>query len=72
MRALVLAAGLGTRLRPLTLARPKPLLPVAGRPLLSYTLDQLAEIGCEAWPSTSTTWGIRSATPWAVTIGRCP
>jgi len=48
VRALVLAAGLGTRLRPLTLARPKPLLPVAGRPLLSYTLDQLAEIGCEA------------------------
>jgi mannose-1-phosphate guanylyltransferase len=48
IRALVLAAGLGTRLRPLTDHTPKPLLPVRGVPLLGHTLAQLAAIGCEA------------------------
>ena len=43
-KALVLAAGLGTRLRPLTLARPKPLLPLWGVPLLGRVLEML-----EAW-----------------------
>src|SRR4051812_11891584 len=47
LRALVLAAGLGTRLRPLTDLVPKPLLPVTGVPLLGYTLAQLAVLGCE-------------------------
>ncbi len=47
LRALVLAAGLGTRLRPLTLEVPKPLLPVLGRPLVASTLDRLAALGCE-------------------------
>jgi mannose-1-phosphate guanylyltransferase len=45
-RALVLAAGLGTRLRPLTESTPKPLLPVAGLPILGHTLAQLAAAGC--------------------------
>ena len=48
LRALVLSAGLGTRLRPLTDAIPKPLLPVAGQPILGHTLAQLAAAGCEA------------------------
>lgn len=48
LRALVLAAGLGRRLRPLTETLPKPLLPVAGRPILSWTLERLAALGCEA------------------------
>jgi len=48
IRALVLAAGLGTRLRPLTEQRPKPLLPVCGVPILGHTLRQLADFGCEA------------------------
>lgn len=48
LRALVLAAGLGTRLRPLTDGVPKPLLPVAGVPILGHTLAQLAAAGCEA------------------------
>lgn len=48
IRALVLAAGEGTRLRPLTLAVPKPLLPVGGAPILAHTLSFLAEAGCEA------------------------
>lgn len=47
-RALVLGAGLGTRLRPLTHHLPKPLMPVAGQPLLTHTLDALVESGCEA------------------------
>lgn len=47
VKALVLAAGLGTRLRPLTDVVPKPLLPVAGLPILGHTLQQLAAIGCE-------------------------
>ncbi len=48
MRAVVLAAGRGERLRPLTETLPKPLLPLRGRPILSHTLDQLAAVGCEA------------------------
>jgi mannose-1-phosphate guanylyltransferase len=48
LRALVLAAGLGTRLRPLTRHVPKPLLPVAGVPILGHSLAQLAAAGCEA------------------------
>lgn len=45
MEAVVLAAGLGERLRPLTLARPKCLFPVMNRPLLEVCLDWLAALG---------------------------
>jgi mannose-1-phosphate guanylyltransferase len=48
IRAVVLAAGLGTRLRPLTGLTPKPLLPVRGVPILGHALARLAAIGCEA------------------------
>ena len=44
-RALVLAAGRGERMRPLTDTCPKPLLPVRGRPLIDYHLQALAEAG---------------------------
>jgi MurNAc alpha-1-phosphate uridylyltransferase len=45
--AMVLAAGLGTRMRPLTDTRPKPLIEVAGKPLLDHVLDRLADAGVE-------------------------
>jgi aminoglycoside/choline kinase family phosphotransferase/choline kinase len=48
MKALILAAGLGTRLLPYTRITPKPLFPLAGRPLLERHILQLREAGCEA------------------------
>ena len=45
MRVLLLAAGFGTRLAPLTNTIPKCLVPIAGRPLLDYWLDLLAQAG---------------------------
>ncbi len=45
--AMVLAAGLGLRMRPLTLDRPKPLIPILGKPMLDHALDRLAAVGVE-------------------------
>jgi NDP-sugar pyrophosphorylase family protein len=45
MNAMVLAAGHGLRMRPLTLLRAKPALPVLNRPLLAFTLERLARAG---------------------------
>ena len=47
MKAIVLAAGEGTRLRPLTRARPKPMLPIANRPLLEHVLEAGREAGID-------------------------
>jgi mannose-1-phosphate guanylyltransferase len=47
LRALVLAGGEGTRLRPLTLSVPKPVMPLAGRPFLTFMLDWLGRHGVD-------------------------
>jgi len=47
MRAVILCAGLGSRLGPLTHDVPKPMLPLDGRPLLAYTIDYLARSGIQ-------------------------
>lgn len=45
MKVLILAAGYATRLHPLTLTKAKPLLPVAGKPMIDYVMDNLLPIG---------------------------
>jgi len=46
MKAIILAAGYGTRLRPLTHYVPKALVDVAGRPVIEHLLDKIEELGC--------------------------
>jgi NDP-sugar pyrophosphorylase family protein len=45
--AFILGAGLGTRLRPLTEQRPKPLLEIGGRPIITYAMDHLLMVGVD-------------------------
>jgi NDP-sugar pyrophosphorylase family protein len=47
MKALILLGGLGTRLRPFTLDKPKPLLPILNRPFFAYQLDQIKQHGVD-------------------------
>ncbi|RYG36988.1 glucose-1-phosphate thymidylyltransferase, partial [bacterium] len=47
MKAVILAAGKGSRLYPVTHVIPKPLLPLANRPTLFYAFDRLKEMGLE-------------------------
>jgi len=47
MKALILAAGLGTRLLPYTTCRPKPLFTLAGKPLVEITIERLIHAGCD-------------------------
>jgi len=45
MKVLIPVAGVGTRLRPHTYTQPKPLMPVAGKPILCFIIDKLVELG---------------------------
>ena len=47
MKAVILAAGEGKRLRPITSSRPKPMIPIAGKPLLEHTILALKNVGIE-------------------------
>ena len=55
MKALIFAAGLGERMRPLTDSTPKPLLAVGGKPLIVWHLEKLAAIGVRA-VAINTSW----------------
>ena len=49
MKAVIPAAGIGTRLRPHTLNKPKALLPVAGKPILAHIMDDLTDAGIDGF-----------------------
>lgn len=45
IKTIIMAGGKGTRLRPLTLVRPKPMIPLANKPIIEYTVDRLKKFG---------------------------
>ena len=55
MKALILVGGYGTRLRPLTLSRPKPIVEFCNKPMLLHQVEALADVSCQ--PLTLTARG---------------
>ena len=45
LKAIILSAGEGSRMRPLTLTKPKTMLPVAGKPIIQYNIESLRDNG---------------------------
>ena len=78
MKAMILAAGLGTRMRPLTLHTPKPLLPLAGKPLIEYHLENLAHAGItevvinHAWLGDKLEAALGDGSRWGLNIHYSP
>lgn len=69
--AMVLAAGLGTRMRPLTNDRPKALVEIGGRALIDHVLDRLAEAGVE-WAVVNVHWFAEGLEAHLAARGRGP
>ena len=78
IKAMILAAGRGNRLRPLTDTIPKPLIPVCGKPLIEYHIEKLAAIGVtdivinHAWLGEVLEASLGNGERWGVTIHYSP
>lgn len=78
MKTMILAAGYGKRLRPLTLSIPKPLVPVAGKPLITYHIERLAQAGLRelvinhSWLGEQIEQALGDGSEWGVTIHYSP
>ncbi len=78
MKAMIMAAGLGKRLRPLTLTMPKPLVPVLGKPLIVYHIENLAKAGFRdivinySWLGEQLPASLGNGARWGVSLSYSP